>query len=50
MLRLSPTIYNGIAAPTITPNKAGDIFVNTTGGKVYIATGTTSSGDWKILN
>jgi len=43
-------ITDGILAPTSTPVKVGDIFVNTVLGKAYISTGTSSSADWKILN
>jgi len=45
-----PLITTGILAPTSTPTKIGDIFVNTTGSKVYISKGTSSSADWLILN
>jgi hypothetical protein len=41
--------FTGTAAPTTTPTYAGSIFVDTTGGKIYFATGTTSSADWDIL-
>lgn len=50
LLGLAPTIYTGILAPTTTPNKIGDTFVDTVLGKVYVSVGTTSSSDWKILN
>lgn len=50
LLRFAPTIYNGILAPTLTPTKIGDTFINTAAGKVYVATGVSSSADWKILN
>jgi len=38
--------YTGTAAPTTTPTFAGEIFVDTTAGTIYFATGTTSSADW----
>ncbi len=41
--------FTGTAAPTITPTYAGSIFVDTSGGKIYFATGTTSSADWDIM-
>jgi hypothetical protein len=42
--------YNGTAAPETTPTALGEMFVDTTNGKVYVSTGTSSSADWKILN
>lgn len=50
LLGLAPTIYTGILAPTTTPSKIGDTFINTATSKVYVSTGTNSSADWKILN
>ncbi len=41
--------FTGTAAPTITPTYAGSIFVDTSGGKIYFATGTSSSADWDIM-
>jgi lysophospholipase L1-like esterase len=46
----SPTISTGTAAPSTTPAKVGDIFVDTTNKKLYFATGTSSSSDWTIAN
>ncbi len=45
-----PAITSGTTAPSSTPTKIGDIYVNTSGSKVYIAKGTSSSADWLILN
>lgn len=45
-----PNIVTGIVAPIVTPVKIGDIYINTVLGKVYIATGISSSSDYKILN
>ena len=39
-------VATGTTAPATTPDAAGDIFVDTTGDNVYVATGTTNSGDW----
>jgi hypothetical protein len=39
-------VSTGTIAPSSTPTAAGDIFVNTTGDVVYVATGTTNSADW----
>lgn len=49
-LGLAPTISTGIVAPTTTPAKVGDLFIDTVGKKIYSATGKTSSADWTILN
>lgn len=46
----SPTISSGIVAPTSTPTKVGDIYVDTSAKKIYCATGNSSSADWTILN
>lgn len=43
-------IYVGTAAPGSTPVKAGDIFIDQTNSKVYIAKDKTASTDWLILN
>ena len=40
----------GTSAPTYTPLKVGDIFINTVAVKVYVATGTVSSANWTIVN
>ncbi len=45
-----PYITTGVNAPGSTPGKVGDIFVDTTHTKVYVATGTGSSADWTVLN
>lgn len=45
-----PTISTGTAAPTTTPTKIGDEFVDTTNKKIYFATGTSASTDWTIVN
>ena len=42
-------IFTGIAAPTTTPDFAGNIFVDTTAGRIYFATGTASSSDWDLM-
>ncbi|MGQ4834685.1 MAG: hypothetical protein ACP6IS_12440 [Candidatus Asgardarchaeia archaeon] len=41
---------SGSGAPTSTPEKVGDIYVDTTNKKVYVATGTSSSTDWTLVN
>lgn len=45
-----PSLIPGVAAPTIIPNKVGDIYVDVTNKKIYFATGTASSSDWTIIN
>ena len=46
----TPAVSTGTAAPTSTPIQVGDIYVDTTNKKMYIATGTSSSSDWTITN
>jgi len=50
LVRRSPTISTGIAAPTSIPNKIGNMYIDTVLSKVYVSTGIVSSSDWKILN
>ena len=40
----------GTDAPTITPQRIGDEFVDTAHKKLYKATGTSSSADWTLVN
>lgn len=44
------TIESGTSAPSSTPNKIGDIYIDTSNKKLYFAVGTSSSGDWEIAN
>lgn len=46
------TVTNTAAAPTSTPYATGDMYVDSSVSpkKVYVATGTTNSGDWTVLN
>lgn len=46
----APIITTGTTAPSSTPNKVGDIFIDTAGKKLYFATGVSSSADWVIAN
>jgi len=41
--------FTGTAAPTITPPFAGSLFTDTTTGKVYFGTGTSTSADWDVM-
>lgn len=45
-----PIITSGTAAPSSTPQKVGDIYVDITNKKLYFSTGTSSSADWTIAN
>lgn len=45
-----PGVTTSGAAPTSTPLRVGDIYVDTVAKKVYIATGTSGSADWAVLN
>jgi len=38
---------SGAGVPSSTPSNLGDIYIDTTNLKIYIATGTSSSSDWK---
>lgn len=40
-------ITSGAGAPSGTPGKVGDIYIDTTNLKIYIATGSSSSSDFK---
>jgi hypothetical protein len=46
----APTISTGVLPPTTTPEKVGDMFVDTAAKKIYFAIGTTASTDWQIVN
>lgn len=48
-----PAIVSGAGTPTATssiPAKAGDIYVDTTNSKIYIAKAATAAADYLILN
>lgn len=47
---MAPSVTHGIGAPSTTPARIGNLFVDTSAGKGYIAVGVTASTDWKILN
>lgn len=38
---------SGSGAPSSAPSNIGDIYVDTTNLKIYIAAGTSASTDWK---
>lgn len=37
----------GAGAPSSAPDNIGDIYVDTTNNKVYMAMGTSAASDWK---
>ena len=43
-------ISSGTTAPSSTPDKVGDVYLDTTAKKIYFATGTTDENDWTIVN
>lgn len=48
-----PAIYTGAGTPTATatvPGKAGDVYVDTTNSKIYVAKAKTAASDFLILN
>jgi hypothetical protein len=45
-----PQVSRGVTIPAQKPKAVGDIYINTALGKVYIATGVSSTSDFKILN
>ena len=46
----SPAILVGAGAPNFAPQKQGDIYLSTSTAKIYIATGTATSGSWTVVN
>lgn len=38
---------SGAGAPSSAPANIGDIYIDTTNGKMYIAMGTSAASDWK---
>ena len=43
------TVTTGVDNPSTAPLNVGDIYVDTTGPAIYIASGTSSSADWKLI-
>lgn len=43
-------VTSGSGAPSSTPSKVGDIYIDTTSDDAYIAVGTASSADWEKSN
>lgn len=49
IIKAKSTASNGAGVPSSTPANIGDIYVDTTTEKIYMATGTSSASDWKKL-
>lgn len=47
---IGPKITFAAGAPASTPEKVGDVYVNSTNDDIYIAKGTASSADWSQVN
>jgi len=45
----APNISSGAGAPGTTPTAVGDIYIDTTADRIYIATDTSSSADWDLI-
>lgn len=45
-----PVISTGTSAPTSTPEKIGNMYIDTAAKKLYIAVGTSASTDWVLTN
>ena len=37
----------GAGVPSATPSNIGDVYIDTTNNKMYIAMGTSATSDWK---
>ena len=46
-LKTRAVVSSGSGVPSSTPGKAGDMYIDTSALKIYIATGASSSADWK---
>lgn len=45
-----PHVSTGTAVPSTVPAKIGDIFIDTTNKRVYVAIATSTAGDWEVMN
>lgn len=45
------TITSGttITSATDKPNRKGDVYIDITAGKLYVASGTSATTDWKLV-
>lgn len=48
--RSIPTVVEGTAAPTTTPDYVGQIFIDTSAKIVYVSVGTSGASDWIAVN
>lgn len=46
----TPAIYVGAGAPSFSPPKVGDEYIDTTNKKVYFSTATATSASWLVVN
>lgn len=46
---VKPTV-TGTAAPTVTPEFIGQVYIDTTNKLVYVGIGTGDSGDFELMN
>lgn len=49
LLDAAPAISSGVVAPASTPEKVGDIYIDTAAPAVYVATGTATAADWACV-
>lgn len=47
---VTPKILSGTAAPSVTPDHLGQLFIDTTNKNIYVSSGTTNSQDWVWVN
>lgn len=40
---------SGVGVPASTPTYIGQVYVDTSGPDIYMASGTTNSSDWRII-
>jgi hypothetical protein len=50
LVNQTSNMSNGAGAPSSTPSAIGQFYVDTSGKKFYVSTGTSSSADWTITN
>jgi len=49
-LLVTPALTTGTTSPSSTPSAVGQMYIDTSGKKIYFATGTTNSSDWTVVN
>lgn len=50
LISKGPQVFTSAGVPSFVPRKVGDITVDTSNSKVYIATATVTNKSWAILN